>query len=113
MASVANRYGNKYVSYMLVKSAPRIIAVSAGAAIGAECLGNGFIDSMWNMLNRGVREGVERQWRRGFDSGSRRQTHTGPTGSLIPNTSLTIHFDSVLRVHVWVCRSNGLIFTGS
>jgi predicted small integral membrane protein len=55
MASIVNRYGNKNVSYMLIKSVPRIVAVTVIGAVGAEWVGSGFMDSVWNSLNSGVR----------------------------------------------------------
>lgn len=56
MATVVSRYRNTKLSYALIKTAPRMIVATAALAIGAEWLGNGFIDSIWHSLNRGVRD---------------------------------------------------------
>lgn len=60
MSAPVSRYGNKTLTYALVKSAPRMVALTAVGAIVAECVGNGFIDFVWGSLNSGVRKGESR-----------------------------------------------------
>lgn len=65
MSSVVGRYGNKGLTSLAIRSAPRIVVLSGVAAIAAEWAGAGFVDFLWGSLNRGVRTdfaAIEAHW---------------------------------------------------
>jgi hypothetical protein len=59
MASVVNRYGTSYFGYTIMKTAPRIMALTVAGAIGLECVGSGFVDALWDSVNKGVRDRIQ------------------------------------------------------